>query len=170
MVVGKNLTADLPVAAYSPTNPYSPHDIALASYTGPDYAPQYELLIHGVAAIENTSTQTGTIDILLVNSSPLCGSPYGVGPYGPGRIHTVSIGPGEIVSVPINLIDWVNRGQSSTAHLQYRHASTGLRVKANSYIDLLITPAPHRAIGYGGNNWVSNTPNEGLPFQPENCP
>src|SRR5215472_19073670 len=73
MVVGKNLTADLPVAAYSPTNPYSPHDIALASYTGPDYAPQYELLIHGVAAIENTSTQTGTIDILLVNSSPLCG-------------------------------------------------------------------------------------------------
>jgi len=163
-VTTKNLTADLPIAAA--TN-YNPHSILVARYTGPSVAvgaaKEYELLVDGVAEIENTTSTDQTVQIMVSNSSPLCGSPYGHGQFGPGRVLTVTVPAYYFVVVPVSVVDFISAGNTSSATLAYRHASgPGLVAKANSYLDVKAIPAS----GAG----VTNTPNEGPPFQPADCP
>lgn len=164
LVTSLNLTVDMPIA--ESTN-YNPNDIIQAKYHAPTVAiavaSHYELLIDGVANIQNTSNTDQTVELIVINSSPLCGYPYGTPQFGPGRVLTVTVPAGHFVVVPISMVDWINAGNTSQAHLQYRHASgPGLVVKANSYLDVKMVPAS--SVG------VTNTPNEGPPFQPGNCP
>jgi hypothetical protein len=170
IVYSQNLTTDINVAK-AVGNPYLPNDLLLVPYTGPATSvtgvPQYELLISGVALLYNPGTTAVNVDIVLVNSSPLCGTPYGTGVWGPGRVLTVTVQPNSYLPVYISVVDWVETGQQSAAHLQYRNATGPLTVKANSYMDIVFAPAPSNT-GLASN--VSNTPNQGPPNQPENCP
>jgi hypothetical protein len=162
IIYSVNATTDAQIGAFNASHPYDPNDIVVNSYTADHLVPLYELLIQGVASIQNPGTQDATVDIIVVNASPLCGWPYGVAPYGPGRVLTVTVPAGHIVAVPISVIDFIGSGASSSAHLQYRHATGPLVAKANSYLDVIMIAAT--------STGVSNTPNEGLPFQPGNCP
>src|SRR5262245_32094089 len=69
-------------------------DIILNHYTAENHYAIYELIAQGVALVKNPGNVRGTCDIVLANSSPLCGS-HGVGPYGPARVMTVTVDPGE---------------------------------------------------------------------------
>jgi len=161
VVSSVNLTADARTQSFIASTAYTPHDILTNRYTTDNLAPGYQLLIEGVATVQNLDSHNGVIDILVVNSSPLCGSPYGSPPFGPGRVVTITIPAHGIVSVPVSVVAWAAPGITSTAHLQYRHASPFLQVKENSSLDVIMLPA-------AGTPTAS--PSQGLPSRPDDCP
>ncbi len=62
---------------------YTPTDILVTSYlalpVAEGGATQHETFIERVTENENISATGQTVNIIVVNSSPLCGSPYGRG-------------------------------------------------------------------------------------------
>jgi hypothetical protein len=158
VVYSVNTASDLTING---STTYNPSDIIKVNYMAPAeeaaFATQYELFIDGVVVLYNSTSDPINVEIIITNSSPLCGSPYGTPVFGPGRVMTVTVQPYSYQPVPMSVIDWVNAGNGSTAHLQYRHASApGLLAKQYSWLDVKMVPAS--SIG------VANTPNE------TNCP
>jgi len=162
LVYSKNVTVDSRLTTVDPSYPYTPHDILANKYTTDTLGSGYQIWIRGVATIQNLSSHDGTLDLLVVNSSPLCGSPYGLPPFGLGRVVTVTVPGLQTITVPISFVTWAAPGITSTAHLQYRHNSPWLTVKKNSSLDVITLPSSSAS--------VTVSPTGGLPLRPDNCP
>jgi len=157
-VSGANLTADMLATKFDSEIPYQETDIVATSFQVGSGADNYELLIDGEVFIQNNGSETAKIDIALVSGPPLCGVTRGTPPFGNGRVITVTVPAGRIVFVPISIVDTVSKATAGSARLQFRHATTELIVKKNSYLDVIMVPAPVSK--------VTVTPSQGV----QNCP
>lgn len=135
----QNLNSDIAVTAGAQTT-----NIIVTTYTAENLYPYYDIIIQGVALVNNPGTVGACVAVATANSSAICEG-------GPGRVMNITVPPAETVAVPVSVIDFISGGNTSQSYLQILRATQPVVVKQNSYLDTIMVPT----------NDTSNTPNEG---------